>query len=149
MECSKRHMKTTLNVLPKLVQKNISHLRVFGRTYDELVQNQKICRDSDETYKERTYHYLLQCPHTTRWRESLLLHLPEERFHECSEAMIGLILYTQAKLQGTEYTRCKVPNSGRTRMNTLSSHRLTPRQSQLLDFETLIDQICNIGHTAD
>ena len=96
VECSKRHIKTTLNILPRLVQKNISHLRVFGRTFDELVHNQRVCRDCDETYKERTYHYLLQCPRTTRWRESLLLHLPEERFHERSEAMIGLVLNTQA-----------------------------------------------------
>ena len=57
-----------------------------------LVENQRVYRP----YKERTYHYLLQCPCTTRWRENLLLHLPEERFRERSEAMIGLILNTQA-----------------------------------------------------
>ena len=115
VECSKQHIKTTLNVLPRLVQKNISHLRVFGRTYDELVQNQRVYRDCDETYKERTYHYLLQCPRPTRWRERLLLHLPEERFHEHSEAMIGLILKYAGnpKLQGIEDTRCNVLNSGR------------------------------------
>ena len=127
-----QHIKTTLNVLPRLVQKHISHFHVFGRTYDELFQNQRVCRDCDETYKERTYHYLLQCPRTMRWRESLLLHLPEERFHERSKAMIGLIFNTQA-------------SSGRTGCQMNEYAELSPThtafwtgQSQLLDFETLI-----------
>ena len=43
VECSKWYIKTTLNVLPKLVQNNISHLGVFGRTFNELVHNQRVC----------------------------------------------------------------------------------------------------------
>lgn len=63
--CSQRHVITTLKILPGLVQKHTSHRRVLGRTFDEIAQNLSICRDCNETYKERIYHYLLQCPDTT------------------------------------------------------------------------------------
>ena len=135
----KNHAKRSAKADP---EEHISHPRVYDS--DELVHNQKGLRG----YKERTYHDILQCPRTTRLRESLAS--PARRtfcwtlwsYDRFNPQYVG-----NPKLQGTEDTRCKVPNSGRTgcQMNEyaeLSSAHTAfwTGQSQLLDFETLILQ---------